>query len=339
MTAPPLSPDRRIRLIVALAVGALGALLAFRGLSRTDSDFAHFHMAARLVLEGRNPYDRVGWPLTDYYLYPLPTALVLVPLAWMPSPWAGAIVFGAASALLALGLTRTSEAGPWALLVFTTPAYLIAAKLGQWSPLLAAAAFWPAIGWVVMLKPNLGLALFAGWPRWRTVIVAGAIGVASLLVLPTWPAEWLRNATSIALHPAPIRLLGGPLLLLALVRWRRPEARLVAVRACVPQVFLFADQLLVSALVPRTKLEHGAMTAAVWAAYALTPTPSGSGERLMTLSQPYIIALVYGAALLIVLRRPNEGTAPGWLETAIVRVPLPAWLRGRGRTGDELATG
>src|SRR4029078_6587043 len=34
---------------------------------------------------------------------------------------------------------------------------------------------------------------------------------------------------------------GGPLILLALIRWRRPEARLIAALACVPQTTLLYE--------------------------------------------------------------------------------------------------
>jgi hypothetical protein len=40
-----------------------------------------------------------------------------------------------------------------------------------------------------------------------------------------------------------------------------------------------------------------------------------------------VFVCVYLVALALVLRRPNEGTLPAWLESAAA--VLPRWLRGR----------
>ena len=50
----------------------------------------------------------------------------------------------------------------------------------------------------------------------------------------------------------------------------------------------------------------------------LNPTPLGDW---------YILLGCYTPALYIVLRRPNEGTIPSWLERQVAR--WPAWARGR----------
>jgi len=55
----------------------------------------------------------------------------------------------------------------------------------------------------------------------------------------------------------------------------------------------------------------------------LTPTPVGDW---------YVLLGCYAPALYIVLRRPNEGPVPPWLERRVTR--LPAWLRGRALRAD-----
>ena len=128
-------------------------------------------------------------------------------------------------------------------------------------------------------------------------------------------------------HPAPIFTPGGVLLLLALVRWRRPEARLVAAMACVPQLMYFADQLPLW-LVPRTRREAmllSALSIVAWAAALLIEVPAGRQPAFD--SGPFVLAGVYLPTLVMVLRRPNEGSVPGLIER--MAGVLPPILRGR----------
>src|SRR4029079_7018721 len=100
----------------------------------------------------------------------------------------------------------------------------------------------------------------------RGTVGGGVLLAATLLIQPSWPSEWLRNLHSMPPHPMPIQLPGGFLILLVLLRWRRPEARLMAAMACVPQLMYFADQLPLW-LVPRTRRETmllSALSSAAW---------------------------------------------------------------------------
>ena len=307
---------RVVRLAIVVAVGLLGGAWSLQWLRLPDSDFEFFHAAARILLAGGNPYAEAQWPLPDPYWYPLPAALVLLPFSLLPLDWAGAAFFGMSSAAMAWGLTRQAQDGWWPLVVFMTPAYLVAGRLGQWSPLLMAGALWPALDWVIGLKPNLGLALFLRDPRWRPVFVGLALGGVSLLINPAWPLEWRANLQRLALHPAPLTVPGGALLLVALLRWRRPDARLLATLACVPQVYLFADQLLLT-LIARTPRERCVQALLMWVGFLLMLGPVGTTGRAMVNGHWYVLGFAYLPALVMVLRRPNEGAAPGWLVRAL----------------------
>lgn len=131
---------------------------------------------------------------------------------------------------------------------------MLALTIGQWSPLLAAAALAPALGALAAVKPTLGRAMLAYRARWRAALPAAAVLAASLVVLPGWPRGWLANLAHVEGHPAPAFTAAGCALLLALLRWRQPEARLLVVLACGPQLLFFADQLAVG-LVARTRRE------------------------------------------------------------------------------------
>ncbi len=98
----------------------------------------------------------------------------------------------------------------------------------QFAPLLACAALSPWFGWVLPCKPNMGLAVLttSRSNRWLAISLAffAVVVVISLLVEPSWPSRWLDAVkqgepfTPYAMRPE------GALLLLALMRWRRPEA-------------------------------------------------------------------------------------------------------------------
>jgi hypothetical protein len=101
-------------------------------------------------------------------------------------------------------------------------------------------------------------------------------------------------------------MLGGPIVLLALFRWRRPEARLLAGLVCVPQTFSSYDSLIVflAADTRRDALLLVAGTTLVTLVISLLGTPESYAEAVHRFA-PFRIALVYAPAVWIILRRPN----------------------------------
>ena len=120
------------------------------------------------------------------------------------------------------------------LIACASAAALVNVAMGQWSPLLTASAVLPNLGFVLAAKPSIGLVIAAGYLTRRALVLAVALtvrepgGVAG--VAARVAAERPRR-----IHVSPLLRPGGVLLLLALVRWRRPEARMLATFACVPQ--------------------------------------------------------------------------------------------------------
>lgn len=155
------------------------------------------------------------------------------------------------------------------LLLFLAAPFLVALALGQWSPILTATALLPAGGYLAITKPNLGLAMTTFQPTRMGLIGCAVLLAASLAVLPGWPREWLHSLSldrQSGTHLAPIATPLGPLLALALLRWRRPEARLLLAMACVPQLLFFYDQLPLC-LAARNRREHFALTVPSSAAF------------------------------------------------------------------------
>ncbi len=321
------APSKILRLTAAVTIGSLaGALCAYyvTHAGSNPSDFEFWWRAGRLWIGGVDPYAmRPGvpaWPLYASFFYPLPALLLCWPLYALTLPVAAGLFLGLPSAALAWRLTAN---GLWRLLIFLSPTFLIAIKLGQWSPLLTFGALVPAAGCVLAAKPTLGFACFAYRPTWRAFFSAAAIALVSLALWPHWPAAWIVNLRPGILtpHGAPVKQPLGALMLLALFRWRRPEARLLIAMACVPQLLFFADQFPLG-LVARSRLDAlvlaicGAVAFLAWELRVL-PHPG-----YVINAAPYVLVGCYLPALAIVLSQPNEGDVPVWIGKLI------AWLRG-----------
>jgi hypothetical protein len=192
---------------------------------------------------------------------------------------------------------------------------MVNVELVQWSNLLAAAMLIPVLGGLAAAKPNIGLGMVAHADRARTLwsMAIGALGlvVLSFAIFPSWLGFWLENARS-APHVSPLLLRpGGPLLLVALARWRRPEARLLAALACTPLTPTFYDPVLLY-LVTRTFREALALTVCTFVLFFIVVfsnpirTAAEWGDIVATAS----VWVLYLPCLVMILRRPNERDNP-----------------------------
>ena len=322
-------PSRRARVLVALAIGvcSVGLLLVYRMHSARPSDFDQVWFVARAIWSGRNPYDLIGpgrefqwgWPL----YYPATALVLMSPLALLPVALARCLFVGASAALLAYGVTRIS----WVRLpLFGSCAFMVAAVAAQWSPLMTAALCMPALAWIVSAKPNIGFALFAADPSLK-VIYRAALGtivlaLIALLLLPSWPGNWMTITRAAPHFTVPLLHRGGFLLALVLLRWRRPEARLLAALAVLPQNMVIYATLPLF-LIPRTFRQALLLAALNNLAFIvglllISPHPRSVAENYY--AGDLLVALCYIPALVMVLMRPNEGSLPAWIVRAIPRV-------------------
>jgi hypothetical protein len=241
-------PSRRWLAAAALAFLALGAVLVRDpGSAYRHSDMFQFWAAPRLLLEGRDPYDVTDWagiyerearhpvatpPPPARHIYPLWSAVPLLPLAALPfdaaAPiWLAAQVVAVALAVRALagvfalrrrdrfvlyGLAASFQpvwliAGGGNATGFVLAAFVAALALAPRRPRAAGAALA-----LVALKPH---PLFLGVPALigatggpgRARLVAAAAAVFALLLVvtvplgPDWPAKWADAAIARQLTP------------------------------------------------------------------------------------------------------------------------------------------
>jgi hypothetical protein len=280
------------------------------------SDFDQVWAGARALWHGDDPYASVGpgrefgwnWPL----YYPLPALLAITPLALLPILAARAIFAGLSAGLLAWGVTRD---GWQRLPIFISVSFLVTIELGQWSALYAAAFFVPPLAAIGIAKPNLGAALVASDRSGRTTLwlLAGAalLTLTSFALQPGWHEPWLQNVREAPHFRAPVVRPLGFLLLLAALKWRRPEARWLLALSLVPLPPSFYDPLLLAVvcLTTRESLVFAASTCVLFFFVGFnTPQPDYlSWGRLVGNGTVWIC---YFPALIMVLRRPNEGAVP-----------------------------
>jgi hypothetical protein len=280
--------------------------------SGTPSDLHQVLFASRAMWHGADPYALIGpgrqFDLGFPFLYPLSAALIVSPLAPLPFQVARVLFAALSSGALAYLVARRKPEG---LALFWSAPFLTAVSNGQWSVLALAGTLSAPLGALALAaKPSIGAAMLAASPTRRHAVIA--VGGAALLALvclaflPTWPLEW-RTALASARHlRAPITMFGGPLVALALLRWRCPEARLLLVLACVPHTVAWYDELLLFA-VPATRREALWLTLSMFvgALVIILFVPREAPDQWARANAIALVWSGYLPCLWMVLRRRN----------------------------------
>lgn len=311
------------RVLVSIGIGIASASVALVRAARITwhpSDFGQTWFGALALRHGANPYHLIGpgliydWPWPMYY--PATGMVAMLPASFLPENIATVMFVGVSCALLAYGVTAQ---GWHRLPLFLSWPLVIAVIAGQWSPIVAAAYCLPALGWLLAAKPNLGLAVVVASDSRRLAIIAAlgaiALTIISLIFQPHWPADWIGNVRSQTHIRPPVTRIGGVFILLAALRWRRPEARLLLAMACVPQTSSWYDAVPLF-LIPATLRESLLLSSISTLGFFLPPylmTAANEAEYNAQMGA-MMVAVCYLPATLLVLRRPNSGNLPGWAQ-------------------------
>ena len=324
-----------VRLVAALAVGIMFAAYEdYFGKTRAiPSDLTQPWLAARLLMEGRNPYREIGpdGPVRHQFhlIYPVTAAVAVMPLTQLSLRAANAVFVGLGAGVLFWALTRETFSNP-SLLVFASLTMIVTANTVQWSPFLTSAVFLPSLGFLYACKPSVGIAYLVAYPNPRSWIGAAVFTLLTVVVWPWWPQDWLHQLPTVTHMSAPVARWGGPLLLLALLRWRRPEARLLLALSCVPQTSVLYEAVPLFLVVRR--IEEGAILLLL--TYLFPPilqTAAGKPyDEWMTFSGEWMVWLLYIPCLIFVLRRPNLAPANDAV-AALSRWVSTRWMRSSAR--------
>jgi hypothetical protein len=305
-------PHRVQRVALTLCVAASAALLALLVWSKPQpqhSDLAQVWAGARALTHHENPYEVVGpgrrfdWPFP--LLYPLTAVVTLTPLALLPLRWVDPLFVALGFGLFTWAVTSERLLTPALVALVSLPA-LMTLQTSQWSLLLTGAALVPTVGWLLVAKPTIGLALFAAFPRWKTAIGCSVLLIISLLIWPGWIAHWRATFVAAPHVIAPVVRTGGPLLLLAAIKWKRADARLLLALACVPHTTAPYETIPLF-LIPQTWLQAWGLWALALVAYAgqWATGPYLSQADYWASGARWIVAVMYLPCLALVLSRPN----------------------------------
>jgi hypothetical protein len=247
----------RQRIAVSAAIGLVSGIFCWFLMSRLHHSAADFGWALRLaqrLLAGQNPY------ATPFEQYPLTAAFFALPFVRLQPEVAAGVFWGVSSFLLSFGLTRR---GYSRLLIFLAFPYWAGILFAQWSPIIAAGALFPLLLPVTMAKPQIGLPVFLTHLTRRGLIACVSLAALSVIVMPSWPVLWVRQFGHYE-HFIPLLVLPGPLLVLALFRWRQRDAWLLLLAAAMPQRWFFDAFSLW--LIPKTRRELLATVLISWGA-------------------------------------------------------------------------
>lgn len=261
-----------VALLVAIVSGWIAAHIGTSFV--TDMDQVWF--ATRALMDGKDPYALIGpdHALADgsafrfAFYYPPVAPFLLLPLAPFPVEVTRVAMAAVPGGLLAYLVARWR---PFLLLpLFLSRAYYLNVWYVQWTVIATTALFLPWLGGVLAAKPNIGVAMLAGYQSRRDLVRCSlsllVVVVATFMLYPDWLPRWfvaLREGE----HLRPFVLLpGGAILLLAALRWRSWRARLLLALSLVPQTMTAIGAL------PLLLLPHRWQTAAALSLCSFLPS-------------------------------------------------------------------
>lgn len=273
---------------IAVIAGFICYQLKFYFMPGTAGDFSWALVMAKDLLSGKDPYNFTPSPLI--IPYPLPIIFFGIPFLGLSNQFAAAAFFGISSGILAFGMLSSNQ--PWRLLSFLSLPYVYALIFVQWSPLIMMTWFFPILApTLALIKPQTALPIVANKITRKGIILGGGILLLSLLIYPTWPLRWYTMTRDFDFIIPLVILPIGPLLLLAAIFWKRPEARLLLAYTLMP--IRGAYDLLALWLIPQSWQQIAFLTAVPWIAALIWPNVT-----FAMIKSPFVVPILLFPALL-----------------------------------------
>ena len=186
---------------------------------------------------------------------------VSVLVAWSLRRSGGQLVYALDDAYIHMAMARNlaehgvfgvTRYGYHRLLIFLAFPYWAGLLVAQWSTLIVASAFLPLLLPATMVKPQVGLPVAITYLSRRGILACVVVALLSVAVMPRWPLLWLGQLKHYE-HFFPLLILPGPLLLLALWRYRDRDTWFLLLTAIMPQRWFFDAFILW--LIPKSRRE------------------------------------------------------------------------------------
>lgn len=245
LTQPPFQrkyPALILSLAISIAIGILRTWVGYQLRPFLHNGAGDFTFATRIARDLWNNRDPYAYPVQpDSVSYPLPAGIMAMPFALFEDEIASGLFLAVSSFALAWCLLRNGK--NWPLLVFLSWPFAYAVLFSQWTPLIMTLWFLPFMLPLILVKPHIAIPLvMTGKISMKGIALTFAFLLASLIVLPNWPFTWLEQLNTYKGLPPILALPFGPLILLALLKFRDRRAWLLVLFALMPQRVLY-DQL------------------------------------------------------------------------------------------------
>jgi hypothetical protein len=173
--------------------------------------------------------------------YPFTAVLLTLPIVWLPDRIAAGIFSGIGAGLLAWLILRDGK--NWRMLMFASWPFINSIIFYQWAPYIVSMFFTPNLLPFLFVKPQIALPfVLTQKPSRIGLILAAILVTASVALYPLWPLDWIKTLHNYIGVPPLLVLPLGPLLLLALIRFREKRSWLLVLMALMPQRMIY-DQL------------------------------------------------------------------------------------------------
>jgi hypothetical protein len=269
-------------------------------------------MGSRLLRIGSDPYLLIGpgkpihWNFP--FLYPATAVVAMLPLSLLSMHTAALCFVFVSSALLTFGISHDG----WHRLPILASAAFIDSTLGaQWSSLLVAGVFLPAVCFVASAKPQVGIGVIGAAASRKSLAIAAAgalaLSVPAFVILPRWFSEWVDLVRAANHLKAALVQPGGFLILIALVRWRRPEAWAILLISAIPQTLMWYSFLILIAFATtyREACALSVISSIGYVVYHQMLDHMPDNGSTLILVWWVVILTTYLPCVLVIVRRPQ----------------------------------